>query len=88
MLYQTYKIGDRVRKIGDCFYSHDGDKTGIEVESIGTVVAIRKRYENTPNAYNLYIVQFDNKPFPNCIDDQYSEPSLSSKLTSYDPLDK
>jgi hypothetical protein len=71
-----FTVGDRVKKVGHCYYSHSGDHTGIEIGSVGMVVAIRSRYENTPNAYKLYIVQFDEKELLKGLDDQYSEYDL------------
>ena len=56
-----FSVGTRVEKIGCCYYSHSGDKSGIEIGQKGTVVRIRSRYEGTPNAYNLYIVRFDDE---------------------------
>ncbi|NDB59406.1 hypothetical protein EB001_13290 [bacterium] len=72
-----FTVGDRVKKIRDCYYSHAGDKSGVEIGEVGTIMRIRSRYENTPNAYVLYIVQFDNHLFDdNKLENQYTESSL------------
>jgi hypothetical protein len=74
-----YNIGARVKKEDYCYYSHSGDNSGIPFGAIGTVVKIRSRYMNTPNAYHLYIVQFDgyDNINENELNNQYSEHSLS-----------
>ena len=71
-----FKIGDRVRKTNSCFYNPHGDRSGITIGNIGTVLDIRSRYENTPAAYVLYIVQFDGKSLTNELENQYTESSL------------
>jgi len=71
-----FKIGDRVRKTNPCFYSPFGDRSGITIGNIGTVLDIRSRYKNTPNAYKLYIVQFDGKSLTNELENQYTASSL------------
>jgi len=56
-----FPVGTRVKKIGCCYYSHCGDNSGITIGQIGTVIHIRSRYQGTPNAYNLYIIKFDEE---------------------------
>ena len=72
-----FKIGDRVKKVQICYYSHDGDNSRVEFGEVGTIMRIRSRYENTLNAYFLYIVKFDNHLFDdNNLDNQYTKFSL------------
>ena len=72
-----FNVGDRVKKVQICYYSHAGDNSGVEIGEVGTIMRIRSRYENTPNAYVLYIVQFDNHLFDdNKLENQYTEFSL------------
>ena len=72
-----FSVGDRVKKVQICYYSHDGDKSGVEFGEVGTIMRIRSRYENTPNAYFLYIVKFDDHLFDdNKLENQYTEFSL------------
>ena len=72
----VFAIGDRVIKKLSCFYSPAGDRSGVDIGSIGTVIDIRRRYQNTQNAYVLYIVQFDGKALSTELDNQYTEDSL------------
>jgi hypothetical protein len=49
-------IGNRVKTTGRSNYSEDNP---APVGTLGTIVAIRKRYQNTPNAYVQYKVMLD-----------------------------
>ena len=73
-----FPIGTRVEKIGCCHYSHSGDNSGIAIGQTGTVIRIRSRYEGTPNAYNLYIVRFDDET--NYNDDGFNNQYVYSDL--------
>lgn len=73
------QIGSRCTKINSCFY-HRVCGDPVPDGTHGTVVRIRSRYQNTPAAYNLYVVQFDGQPTinDNAIDHQYDESSLKA----------
>lgn len=73
-----FPVGTRVKKTDICFYSHSGDKSGISIGQVGTVIRIRSRYQGTPNAYHLYIVKFDDETNFNddCLNNQYNYSSL------------
>jgi hypothetical protein len=75
-----FPVGTRVKKIGDCYYSHAGDNSGIMKNQTGTVMSIRSRYQGTPNAYHLYIVKFDDEI-------NYKDDGLNNQY-AYSSLDK
>lgn len=65
--------GDRVCKIGDPYYANlnfTGKK--IPNATLGTIMRLRNRYENTPNFYTLYVVKFDGFDYSDELIDQYN----------------
>jgi hypothetical protein len=58
-----YQVGDKVKVLGESTYGNV-DNIIIPNETIGTIINVRERYKNTPNAYNQYRVKFDNYKYP------------------------
>ena len=73
---KMFEIGDRVKKTQSCFYSLDGDKSGVPIGNTGTIIDSIHRYKNTSASYYLYIVQFDGKSLTNELENRYTESSL------------
>jgi len=73
-----FTVGDRVTKISDSHYPNlnFSGKPIIPIGTKGTVVRLRKRYDNTPCFYVLYIVKFDDFDFTDELIDQYEGSAL------------
>ena len=56
-----YKIGDKVITCGSAVYENVTE-TFVPIGSIGTIIKIRHRYENTINEHKQYKVRFENYP--------------------------
>lgn len=56
------KLGDRVQVLArsSCYVSDESQHEEYPVDTVGYVVYIRSRYENTPNYYCQYKVARDN----------------------------
>ena len=66
-----YQIGDKVITCGSAVYENVTE-TFVPVSSIGTIIKIRHRYENTINEHKQYKVKFDNYPDGDDVTNLYS----------------
>ena len=71
-------IHDRVRKTGESYYPNlnFSGKSIAPSGTNGTILRLRRRYENTPNFYILYVVKFDGYEYTDTLVDQYELSSL------------
>jgi len=57
-------------------------KKNIPNGTMGTIMRLRKRYENTPNFYTLYVVKFDGFEYNDELIDQYDSNALAKLSTN------
>ena len=72
---KDYQIGDKVITNGSAIYETVSE-TFVPVGSVGTIIKIRHRYENTPNECKQYKVSFDTYPDGDDVTNLYSDFNL------------
>jgi ATP-dependent exoDNAse (exonuclease V) alpha subunit len=74
---------ERFCKVGNPYYANlNFTQKNIPNGTMGTIMRLRKRYENTPNFYTLYVVKFDGFEYNDELIDQYDSNGLAKLSTN------